>query len=167
MERCCYVIKNGNPCPFNGKHNYEDKYYCGKHLHMVKAREECSICYNSMEQKALRMKLCCGHYFHKKCLAQCHKAECPLCRTSFTVGESYAIYQETVIEPISKSIFCMSKNVHAIVFNCVRMSISICEKGDWYINMLSKLLATLNKHLSSPAKLYDGISLLIETLESA
>ena len=42
----------------------------------------CAICLEHICKDTIHM-LQCGHMFHSKCVARCHKAQCPECRKSF------------------------------------------------------------------------------------
>lgn len=163
--KCCY--DNGaKKCSYHGKHIYNGQSYCGKHLQVIKSQEECSICLNPMTVKAQRVKLSCGHYFHIKCLEQCQKAECPMCRSTFTIGEAYTIYERTVVKPIVNRIFKMPKDVHGALFNNIRFCIELCEKGDWYVSLICQLFMLINKHGNSPQRIVDAMFLMQDMLEN-
>jgi hypothetical protein len=50
-------------------------------LEEVKSEEECTICCEN-KKYSKKVKLICGHIFHKKCIEKYRKIslECPLCR---------------------------------------------------------------------------------------
>ena len=52
--------------------------------------EECSICYENINDSS-SAELCCGHRFHKLCLAKMINSKCPLCRTHFDVRKELNI----------------------------------------------------------------------------
>lgn len=42
---------------------------------------ECAICLDSFNEQCITLN--CGHIFHRQCLSDMKKRECPLCRMSF------------------------------------------------------------------------------------
>lgn len=50
-------------------------------LEEIKSEEECIICYDD-KKYSKKVKLICGHIFHKRCIVKYRKKtlECPLCR---------------------------------------------------------------------------------------
>lgn len=136
MHKCCSNTKNGLECKFIGKHQYNGQFYCGKHLKMSKATDECAICYVNMDDKKDRIELSCGHYFHIRCLSQCQKANCPFCRKTFLPTESYRIFKSTVIKPFSYAMFGLSLEQHAPFFTALRYFVNIAQKGGWYVEVM-------------------------------
>lgn len=92
---CSYMTSRGHKCNRRAIHVYDNKLLCGKHLEMTKSCEDCSICYYSLTQ-GKRIKLKCGHYFHRNCLSQCRGEWCPLCRSPFAPESCIEIYDAQI-----------------------------------------------------------------------
>jgi hypothetical protein len=118
-----------------------------------------------MSEKKNRTKLACGHYFHIHCLAQCQKAEYPMCRATFYVDEAYDIYENTVIKQMIKDIFTMYKNIHVLVFNCLRMCIVFCNRGERYVNVLTQFLSSFYKNMSKTQRINKVLMIITDFLE--
>ena len=54
----------------------------GKLIEQSSDKPQCSICLDAVNKDTVHM-LPCGHMFHSKCVAKCHKAQCPECREGF------------------------------------------------------------------------------------
>jgi hypothetical protein len=113
---------------------YEAKHYCGVHMRHIKANEECSVCLCEMNKPTEKIKLGCGHYFHKACLSSCVKSECPLCRKAFCPKECLDIYKKNIINPLMLDIFSLNVNDQLTMFDSVKRLLSIVGKsGSWYL----------------------------------
>lgn len=140
VPKCCWTTLKNKECSFKGTIEYCGKYYCKKHLTVMKAHEECSICLCDMGDKKDTAQLACGHFFHVRCLSQCQKAVCPLCRTQFSPVECYRIFKSTVIKPIAHSVFAFSCNCHGLIFSMYRSIVSISGRGNWYLETLYTII---------------------------
>lgn len=98
---------------------YEGRPLCRVHLNVVKANEECSICLCNMTTPSTRIKLHCGHYFHKACLSRCPRIECPMCRAPITPVQAYDIFEETRVRPIMLGTFALPTEVQPIVMDTI------------------------------------------------
>ena len=133
---CASKTKRGNDCPYRAKSQYNGQWYCQKHLRVNKSTEECSICFVDMCDKRDRIELSCGHFFHIRCLSQCHKATCPLCRKQFSSSESYAIFKSTVTKPIFHSLFNLPTDFHGLLVNLFRSTLLLSQRGRWYLEIV-------------------------------
>jgi len=113
MNKCCHLTSRGQPCGLNAYHIYENKPYCGMHLNYIKAHEECCICFCDMNKRKDRIKLSCGHYFHKSCLGKCDKQQCPLCRSSYIPDDSYEIFKDTYIKAFFMDVFSFTSSIQS------------------------------------------------------
>ena len=163
--KCCHLTVLGQHCPYNATHLYENKPYCGRHLNYIKSHEECCICFSDMDKKKERIRLSCGHYFHKSCLGNCEKQECPLCRKSFIADDSYKIFQDTYIKALFMDVFSFKTTIqnflitgfntllniactseiddNDIRINVTNVFLSLCEKIDMSSRDISNLISML------------------------
>lgn len=114
LAHCTHPCANGVECSNKGRHDYEGRKVCKRHLEFLKAREECAICLTAMNGEAegdVRMRLACGHYFHKRCLSGMVKAECPLCRRAIEPRLCLDIFDNTCIEAVMGEVFTQPLHV--------------------------------------------------------
>lgn len=161
ISRCCWRTKKGTECSFKGKKEYNGNYYCQKHLRVMKSKEECSICFMDMDKKDT-IELACGHFFHIRCLSQCQKADCPLCRTTFLPPESYRIYKSNVIKPLARSVFAFTSNYHSIIFGMFKNVLNVCSRGQWYIETLYALISSFETFIKAPDRRDEFVKYLRE-----
>lgn len=134
LALCSHFTKKGEPCSNRAYHMYDAKHYCGVHLRYIKANEECSVCLCEMAKPTEKVKLGCGHYFHRQCLSSCVKSECPLCRKAFCPQECLDIYKRNIINPLMTNIFSLNTNDQSTIFDSVKRLVSIVGKnGSWYL----------------------------------
>lgn len=129
QRRCCDKTRRGLSCRFKSVLEHEGKMYCKKHYFIARSHDECSICLEKMTSNKVRLK--CNHFFHKKCLAHCHKTECPLCRSIISSTKACEIFYESKVKPILLNLFdqpCRNQNKLMELYN------ELCE-----IRSLSKL----------------------------
>ena len=89
---CSYVTAKGETCGNTACLIYNEQHLCKRHLHCCKAKEECAICMEAMDNPSMRVKLACGHYFHRACIEKCIKPECPMCRQQMTADEASTMF---------------------------------------------------------------------------
>lgn len=154
---CCSKTAKGQNCSFLGSFEYNGNYYCKKHLRVLKSKEECCICFCNMDDKKDNIELNCGHFFHIRCLSQCQKAICPLCRVQFVPMESYRIFKSTVVKPIAHSIFAFNSNNHGILFGMIRSLINISSKGQWYMETIFAIICSFESFTKHPEKRDDFV----------
>lgn len=153
---CCFHTKHGK-CSFTGKHLYNNQNYCGIHLRVIKSTDDCAICLCSMNSKTERIRLFCGHYFHTNCLSNVQRAECPLCRSNLVPLQAYEIFTKNVIKPIALQTFAMEKDVHGILFDCMRIANKIGERGQWHANILHQLMSLVEQNSDNTTRMSNVI----------
>ena len=119
MTSCTHKTQNGSKCQYTAVHIYEGRPLCGVHLNVVKANEECSICLCPMTTPTTRIKLDCGHYFHKGCLSRCPRVECPMCRAPITPVQAYEVFEPTRVRPIMLGTFTLPTEIQPIVMDTI------------------------------------------------
>lgn len=163
---CCFAKANGDICSKKGKFEYDGQRYCGTHLKVLKSKEDCAICLCPMTtNKPQKIHLSCGHYFHNECLSHCQKAECPLCKSPFNEEDAYTIYSLTVIKPLAIELFRFPVDFHGYLVRMFRLTMSICRRGGWYLNMMNVLLTTIDKAGTDYQKIERGVTSLINNLQ--
>lgn len=119
MISCTHKTHNGSLCQYTALHIYDGRPLCGVHLNVVKANEECSICLCAMTTPTTRIKLDCGHYFHKGCLSRCPRVECPMCREPITPVQAYEVFEATRVRPIMLGTFALSTEIQPMVMETI------------------------------------------------
>ena len=91
---------------------------------------ECSVCLEDINTSLEELELECGHIFHKKCIVNLIKFNCPLCRYPIDVKKIFNInnklcnndcshygfgYTPCVIDGPCR--FCMGKPLHIYLKN--------------------------------------------------
>ena len=147
---CCSKTGKGKPCSFIGSFEYNGNYYCKKHLRVFKSKEECCICYCDMDDKKDNIELNCGHFFHIKCLSQCQKAVCPLCRVQFLPFESYRIFKSNVVKPLAHSVFAFNSSTHWSLFGMFRSIVNIASQGQWCMETILFLICSFENYIKHP-----------------
>lgn len=129
-SKCCKMTSRGKACPFMSKHEYDGEQLCGMHLKAVKATEDCSICLDPMSSHG-RIKLTCGHYFHKECLSQCKVSKCPQCRGGISSDECLTIFRKSKIDPLMSRVYTEVKpEVQLRMFEVMHKVIDIVTLTD-------------------------------------
>lgn len=128
--KCCKMTSRGKACPFLSKHEYDGEKLCGMHLKAVKATEDCSICLDPMSSHG-RIKLTCGHYFHKECLSKCKLSKCPQCRGGISSDECLSIFRKSKIDPLMSRVYTEVKpDVQSRMFDVIHKVIDIVTLTD-------------------------------------
>ncbi|NDC95544.1 hypothetical protein EBZ38_05035 [bacterium] len=147
---CEHMNVRGLPCKFKGKVTYEGRCYCAKHLQVVKSMEECVVCLCEMTESKDRIKLSCGHYFHRSCLSHVEKAECPLCRTVFTADECVRVFEKTVIRPMLMEIFSKTLVVQTTLMDTIKSLIKISRNSldpNYYVSCVLYMAKTVESSM--------------------
>lgn len=168
QARCSFFLANKNEtCSFRGKHEFENEWYCKTHYNFLKSRDECSICFNQMTDTKNRIRLSCGHFFHKTCLSHCHKAECPLCRKAFEPEESVHIFSQTVIKPLMVDLFALPMSTQVFAINSMRSINSLAHISEWHASTMYQLVTIFSKHTNNPQLLYNAMISFLNVLQVA
>lgn len=130
MNRCAYIRKNGVQCTRHGKHEIDGNFVCGTHCNVLKAEEDCVICFYKLN-KSKHIKLKCGHFFHTDCLCSCFRRECPLCRSRIDASDASEIFNEKLVQPIIQKIFQKSDAEQARLFEIIGYILGISHKSEW------------------------------------
>jgi DNA-binding protein Fis len=133
MPRCTFTKKDGEQC----KNSSRNDGLCKTHHNVLKWNEECPICYVDMARSKNRIKLECGHHFHKTCLSNCIKRECPMCRARFTTNDCYKIYFDTITRPLLDEIFNHNDNNQVLILRTIRSVLNIFNKSQWLANIIT------------------------------
>lgn len=74
---CSGKTKSGARCRRKGLYTEDNMLFCWTHVR--KTEDTCAICMNPLFDVEM---LCCGHMFHKRCIARWikYKSTCPICR---------------------------------------------------------------------------------------
>jgi hypothetical protein len=74
---CSGKTKYGVSCRNKGVYHEDDRSFC--RIHVTKIDELCTICMNKLFDVNM---LCCGHMFHRRCIAKWtrYNSSCPICR---------------------------------------------------------------------------------------
>jgi hypothetical protein len=132
----------------------------------MKSKDECAICLNNMNVKNERIRLFCGHFFHTSCLSKIQKAECPLCRADFLPIQAYKIFKSNVIKPIVLQTFAMPKDIHGFLLNCMRLTNSIGQRGQWHASVLHQIMTLIEQHGNDSFKLSNALLVFSQALST-
>jgi hypothetical protein len=128
------VLKCSHACFGNNK-------YCLRHLYDIRRTEDCSICLSELDvADADTILLQCGHLFHYKCIGNCKKPLCPLCRKQLTAEESVLVFNDTVIKPLMLRIYGLPAKSVEYVLNGTEMLLSIAAYGEQTISGLMNVI---------------------------
>jgi hypothetical protein len=128
---CSFNLRNGSQCRKRAKHDYDGNLLCGTHLNLVKATDDCSICYHRMDKKPERIKLKCGHYFHKACLASWEKKDCPLCKRPYHIDDLVNISLDKIVKPFILEITSLPMQEQTLIINIIALILKIYKKSSW------------------------------------
>jgi hypothetical protein len=126
---CSYITAKGEMCGNTANHLYNDLFLCKRHLHCCKAKEECAICMEAMDNPIMRIKLACGHYFHRACIEKCIKPECPMCRQHMTCDEASGIFLGRFKGLLSR-VYALPANDASRVFEMFEKTVNIIETAE-------------------------------------
>jgi len=110
----------------------------------MKAKEDCAICLTEMNSNGGRIKLTCGHYFHKECLEKTQRPICPLCRAPITIKKCLDIFEDSRIECIVSETLSMPLDIQNHVIDSFELvnGISYIQHGE-YANTVNLMLRIL------------------------
>ena len=145
MDTCCYITAKKTICRFKTMIIYNDKPLCKMHFGMIKATEECPICLQEMTDKKKRIELTnCGHYFHKACLAKCHKNTCPSCRTEISPIDNIDLYSDIIFRPFAELLFAHEKSIQASMIGSISNLFNILNtRGTETLSMMEWVIQIL------------------------
>lgn len=146
-NRCSFKTSKGLPCPNFSRHVYNDEDLCNIHLITVKSQEPCAICFEDMDSANDRVKLSCGHFFHKECLAQCDVSECPMCRKPLEPAECIKLYHTSKISPLMKDVYSFDPSKRRMMFDMIERVVSIAKYSPDDMDILSSNINSYQSHL--------------------
>ena len=135
------ILKCAHACFGNNK-------YCIRHLYDIRRTEDCSICLSELDvADADTILLQCGHLFHFKCIANCKKPLCPLCRKQLVAEESVLVFNDTVIKPLMLRMYRLPVKSVEYVLNGVDMLMTIAAYGEQTISGLINAIKQFHHEL--------------------
>lgn len=107
-QKCCNMTRKGEQCKRNGTKYHKGKHYCWMHHRQVdetykkqevnlyridSKNDDCSICYNALNDPENIVMTNCKHFYHMTCLKkwsdsqalQGSNSTCPMCRKRLTL----------------------------------------------------------------------------------
>jgi hypothetical protein len=129
---------------------------CNIHLITVKSREPCAICFEDMSGANDRVKLSCGHFFHKECLAKCEVSECPMCRKALDPAECVKLYHTSKISPLMKDVFSFEPSKRKLLFDMIERVVDIVKYSPDDIDILNSNINSYQTQLVEFTQLCSG-----------
>lgn len=153
---CQHTTNSGTPCKYVSKTVYDGKHLCKRHLDVIKSGEDCALCLCEMEGRKDKIRLHCGHYYHRSCLSQVQKAECPLCREVMSSTECIAVFDKTVIKPILTDLFNTPLTIQATVMSVIRSALTIARypfEPNYYVSCIAYVCSIIESSYIAPSSM--------------
>lgn len=74
--------------------------------------------------------------FHIKCLGQCKKPLCPLCRKQLKAEESVGVFGETIIQPLMLRVYGLPVKSVEYVLKAMDLVVTLATRGEETVSAL-------------------------------
>ena len=99
MAPCTFPTQTGSACPNQASTLHRGEYCCGIHKRSMVTREMCVICLDIIGKRPF-VNLDCDHVYHKTCLGDWEKPNCPQCRSNMSPDLCLDVYWKSKLRPL-------------------------------------------------------------------